>query len=149
MDESELNKQLVDIKKFIGTFASDELKSVKICFYPTFLIINLDERSGTGTHWIAMAIYQNNIYVCDPLGGIQPSATIPADFVNFLHLISEKRSLCLTRQLQHSDSDTCGLYCVTFVREMARLNCFSEFIRLFTSNLQQNDKLITFLNSRK
>ena len=146
MDENALNKQLSNIKRYIGTYASDELKNVKISFYPTFIIINLDERRGRGTHWIALAIYQNHLYICDSLGGVQPSKTFPQDFVNFLHVMTLERKLFITRQIQPLNSDTCGLYCITFIREMSRLNSFPEFIKLFSCNFKQNDQLIKFLN---
>ena len=146
MDESEINKRLKNVPNYIGTYAVDELSEIKVSFFPCFLIINLDSRIGGGTHWVAVGIYANELYVCDSLGGLIPDRIKPRALINFLHIFSLTRNLFITKQLQESFSGTCALYCITFVQQMSKFNCFGEFLRLFTNNLHRNDLLIKFIN---
>ena len=146
MEESVINNQLKRVPNYLGSYAVDELHDLKVSYYPSFIIINLDERHGTGTHWIAVAIYQNTIYLCDSLGGINPTRTIPIQLINFLHAFTTKRKLCITKQLQPKSSGTCGLYCILFIHEMSQNHSFTEFLRFFTTDLHQNDILVKFLN---
>ena len=146
MDEWEINRRLRKIKNYLGTFALDELNDVKVSFYPTFIVINLDFRENQGTHWIAVAVYATELFVCDSLGGIIPDERLPKNIISFLAPFVSERQVLFTRQLQPLDSGTCGLYCITFIQQLSKYNCICEFLRLFTSDLMNNDKVIKFLN---
>ena len=143
MNEQKLNSLLQTVPNYQGSFAVNELNQVKLRF-PTFLVVNLDDRSGKGTHWIGLAIYMKSVYICDTLGGLLPDSKSPKEWVYFLKMISTNRQLVVTRKL--SDKGLCGLFCVTFIKEMSRTNDFSEFISLFSSNLSTNDTVVKFLN---
>ena len=146
MDEKRINLLLKNVPNYQGSFAVDELNEIKVSFYPTFVVINLDKRENEGTHWIAIAIYQTQMFICDSLGGLLPDETFPQPLVDFIYPLAKMRKLHITKQLQPLNSTLCGLYCVTFIKEMAEHNCFSEFIRLFSTNYLQNDTLVKFLN---
>jgi hypothetical protein len=62
MDENEINQKLRKTENYLGTFSIDELDSLRISLYPSFFIVNLDLRKNVGTHWIAIALFLNNIY---------------------------------------------------------------------------------------
>ena len=51
MDESEINKSVRNVDGYLGTFARNELESLKISHYPSFMIVNLDQREGDGGRW--------------------------------------------------------------------------------------------------
>ena len=144
MNEQRLNKLLKNVSNYQGSFAVDELDQVKIN-YPTFLVVNLDARGARGNHWIGVAIYLNTVYICDTLGGLLPDNKFPLKWVYFLKLISTNRKLIITKRL--SDKGLCGLFCVTFVKEMSRKNNFCDFISLFSSDLSTNDTVVKFLNT--
>ena len=146
MEENEINHQLRNVENYLGSYAIDELNEIKVSNYPSFIVLNLDTRNGIGMHWIALAIYFNEIYVCDSLGGIIPDGSMPQPLIDFLHIFSSSRKLYVTKQLQHTSSGTCGLYCITFIKQMSKFNNFGEFLRLFTDNFYQNDIIIKFLN---
>ena len=116
MDENEINKNLRSVSGYLGSFAINELESLKISHYPTFIIVNLDERGNEGTHWIALAMYLNDVYVCDSLGTLLPSNVFPDKLINFLYRITFRRKLHITRQLQSASSTSCGLYCIFFLK---------------------------------
>ena len=103
MDEFQLNRKLRKEKNYLGSFALDELNEIKIDIFPSFLIINLDNRENTGTHWIALAVFENVVYICDSLGGLLPDESIPTPLVNFLHVLLISRKLYITTQLQPID----------------------------------------------
>ena len=149
MDEKAINRKLKNVKNYLGTFALDELNEIKINSLPSFFIINLDHRKyGEGTHWIAIGVYRKTLFICDSLGGLKPDDSFPTELVNFLNALLARRKLEMTKQLQPSESDTCGFYCVTFVKEMAKTNNFNDFLTLFTDNFYSNDRVIKFLNKR-
>ena len=144
MNEQELNQLLKSEKNYLGSFAADELNQVKIRDSPSLLIVNYDNRSDTGSHWIGVAIFLKDVYICDSLGGIAPTRNLSQGWINFLYLLSRSRNITLTNQLQPIDSSLCGLYAVTFVKEMAS-GSFEDFLRLFTTNVNTNDEIIQFL----
>jgi len=146
MDENQINHLLKNVPNYQGSFAVDELNEIKVSFYPTFVVINLDKRENAGTHWIALAIYQSQIFVCDSLGGILPDKTFPQQLIDFVYPLAKTRKLHITNQLQPLSSKLCGLYCISFIKEMSEHNCFCEFLRLFGTNYEQNDNVVKFLN---
>ena len=149
MYENEINQNLKNVASYLGSFALDELNEIKISTFPIFLVINLDTRSEIGSHWIALAIYMTDIYLCDSLGGIKPTTRMPNCLINFLHRLVLTRKLHMTCRLQPIESDLCGYYCILFVKEMFIHNCFSEFLSLFTRDTSRNDEIVKFLNKRK
>ena len=148
MLENQLNGRLKSAKRFVGSYAADELKDVELKFYPSFLVINLGEHNLLGSHWIALAIYDNDIYICDSLGGITPDKKVPVEIINYLDLVSKHRTLYITKQLQPLTSDKCGEYCVLFVKEMLKNHSFCQFLSLFTLEKERNDKIVNFLTKK-
>ena len=146
MLESELNKHLEKVKNYIGSFARNELHQIKIKTFPTFLVINLDTRQSYGTHWIALAVYQNEIYICDSLGGINPSSTLPIELIDYLNILTNHRQIFMTKQLQSINSEFCGQYCVLFIKQMSENNSFCQFLSMFTRDKHRNDSIVLFLN---
>lgn len=144
MNEQHLNNLLRNVPNYLGSFAADELNEVKITENPTLLVVNYDERSDKGSHWIGVAIFLKDVYICDSLGGIAPTKRLSQGWINFLYLLSRSRNLIITKQLQPIDSAFCGLYVATFVKELSR-NTFEDFLRLFTEDLRKNDVIVQFL----
>lgn len=146
MDEKTINEALKNERGYLGSYALDELSDVKVSFYPSFIVLNLDFRANEGSHWIAIGIYDSQLLICDSLGGILPDARLSKNLANFLAPLVCNRKIIMTRQLQSLDSGTCGLYCIFFIKQLAKYNCVCEFLRLFTTDYQRNDKVIKFLN---
>ena len=144
MNENQINVLLKNVQNYQGSFALDEIGQIETKSIPEFFILNLDIRAGGGNHWIAFAIYQNEVYICDSLGGLVPGKQFPKQLINFLHILTQNRKLYVTKQLQPLSSTKCGEYCVLFVKEMSKTN-FCSFLSLFTTNLYQNDKIVSFL----
>ena len=112
MDENEINEKLRKTNNYLGTYSLDELSSLRISIYPSYLIINMDLRGNSGTHWIGMALYHQDVYLCDSLGTLIPDKRFPIELINFLHLVSFNKKLHISKQLQSYSSNLCGKYCV-------------------------------------
>ena len=67
MDTNDINRLLLNKKKFIGVFALDKLpkKTIK---KPASLIINTDVSSKKGDHWVALVLTKNQAYYFDSFG---------------------------------------------------------------------------------
>ena len=145
MLESELNRRLRKVKNYIGSYARDELKQIQIKLFPTFIVINLDKRESKGTHWISIAVYQNELFICDSLGGINPSQSLPVELIDFLNVLANHRTIFMTKQILPKFSVNCGKYCVLFVKQMSQNNSFCQFLSIFTKDRIRNDSIVTFL----
>ena len=137
--EDKINEDLADCENFLGTFAIDEILHIKIKQYPVQMVINFDKRENVGTHWIALSMYNNRIFICDPLGGLNIPASFPKELLIFLQTMVFQKQLFVTRQLQCLNSDTCGYYCILFIKIMCLNNRFSDFITLFDNDCNNND----------
>lgn len=143
--ENVINEKLKNVDNYLGTFALDELPTLKICQFPSYVVINLDVRSGIGKHWIAIALYINDIYICDPLGTLLPDKSFPNQLVNFLYICCHMKKVHISKRLQQKHSATCGLYCIEFVHDMSVHHNFTYFLSTFTRNYKQNDHRIKYL----
>lgn len=103
---------LKKFKSFSGVYAHDQLpKQIKRLDSG---IINLDESTGTGSHWVA---YYNNgkdkdVYYFDSFGVMPDERTI-----KFLET-SGKRIKYNTSQIQDIVSNRCGWYTIHFLKNM-------------------------------
>ena len=140
--EDNLNAELANCDNYLGTFALDEILNIKIKEYPVNLVINLDKRKNGGLHWIALCIHPNSIYICDSLGGLNPSETFPSELIIFLNTMVFQKQLFVTSRLQCLTSNTCGYYCILFVKLMCKNNNFNLFQSLFSADCKDNDENI-------
>ena len=129
---------------FIGCYAEDQLESLKITSFPSFLIVNIDSSQMKGSHWIAIGIFKDQIEIFDSLGfDIFNWARVPCTLLNFLHNLSVSRKVIVAPCIQSSTSFLCGFYSIYFV--IRRLfSSFSETVNCFNrSNLEHNDVILT------
>ena len=119
MEEEKINNLLCKINGYIGTYSLDEIEKLSVRIFPSFMVINLDLRSGIGTHWIAVALFLNDVYVCDSLGALIPTERIPTELTNFLFRVSFNKRLHVSQQLQPINSTKCGLYSTYFVKSIS------------------------------
>ena len=141
LDEKTIESILSCQNSFVGCFASDEL-SHHIFKSPCFIIVNLDERNMSGSHWIAIGLFANKLEIFDPLGfDIFAWPTLPCDLLYFLHKYSFSRRVLVSKRIQSNDSQLCGLYCIYYV--LSRQNhSFQNLQSLFSSNISLNDSIL-------
>ena len=126
---------------FVGCFAADELSNLVIKS-PCFIIVNLDKRKMTGSHWIAIGCFKNKLEIFDPLGfDIFAWPRISCDLLFFLHKYSFSRKILFSKRIQAINSQNCGLYCIYYVMTR-KFKSFSLLQSIFSSNLNLNDSIL-------
>ena len=144
---SEINKLLSCSPNFIGCFAENELKNIKLKSFPCFLIVNLDHEKLSGSHWISLLITRSQVEIWDTLGfRLLDWPRIPCHLLNFLHNLVVKRKVIVSRRIQSESSVLCGFYCIFFVLCRPFLS-LSKLMCHFDSKLSLNDtRLIKFFS---
>ena len=137
---TQITSILSSTRYFIGVYAQDQVSSITISAYPSYLIVNLDSRKLPGSHWIAVGVFANKLEIFDPLGfDIFTWPHIPCELLSFLLKFSVGRSVKVSKQIQSSKSVLCGFFCIFYVlcRNVHRL---SQLQKLFSNKLYKNDK---------
>ena len=102
-------------------------------------IINLDEYSDIGTHWIALYVKNNDITYFESFG----VEHIPKEIIKFIKNRNIKANIF---RIQAYDSIMCGYFCIGFIDFMFKGKTLTEYTNLFSPNdFKRNDH--TILNS--
>ena len=98
-------------------------------------VINLDEYSDIGTHWVALYVLNNVIYF-DSFG----VENIPKEIKVF---ISNKNIKTNFFRIHGYDSIMCGYFCIGFINFMLAGETLTDFTDLFSpNNFKKNDDII-------
>ena len=109
--------------RFNGVYSRDNLPMIKDGEH----VINLDEYSDTGTHWIALYILNNDVTYFDSFG----VEHIPKEIKTF---IGNKKIKTNIFRIQAYDSITCGYFGIGFIDFMLAGKPLTDFINLFSPN---------------
>ena len=91
-------------------------------------VINLDEYSDIGTHWIALYVKNNNIAYFDSFG----VEHIPKEITK---LIGRKNVITNIFRIQAYDSIMCGYFCIGFIGFIFKGKTLTEYTNyLFSAN---------------
>ena len=126
--------------RFAGVYFRDNLQKIKDGAY----IINLNEYSDIGTHWVALWVNNNNVTYFDSFG----VEHIPKKIKAFIGC-----SLPITTNIfrvQAYDSVMCGYFCIGFIDFILKGKTLTEFTNLFSpNNFEKNDDIILkyFMNN--
>ncbi|SRR6266700_181399 len=137
MDTITINKNLNNLKGFIGTFPRDGLP--KRVATPCSLVVNTDPSHGQGQHWIAIFIDKNGVGEYFDSYGLAP---LYKEFIDFLNNNCSNGYFYNNKMLQCLTCVTCGHYCIAYIKIRTNGISYNEFIKLFTNNQLMNDKLI-------
>ena len=133
MKNFEIQKYYQDEPRFNGVYSRDNLPKIKDGAY----VINLDEHSDIGTHWVSLYVYNNDVSYFDSFG----VEHIPKEIKAFLG-----RSLSITTnifKIQAYDSIMCGYFCIGFIGFMLAGKTLTEHTNLFSpNNFKKNDDII-------
>ena len=107
-------------------------------------IVNLDDSSGGGTHWVAYHVDKDNAFYCDSFGALPPQECV--DLWNSQH----KKIIYNELQFQDLKSTMCGFFALGFVFTMvrkgkgSRISAFKNFLSLFDyQDKKKNDQIIS------
>ena len=110
--------------RFNGVYSRDNLPDkIKDEVY----VINLDEYSDIGTHWIAMYVNTKTVRYFDSFG----VEHIPKEIKNF---INNKNIIANSFRIQAYDSVMRGYFCIRFINLMLKGYSLRDFTNLFSPN---------------
>ena len=90
-------------------------------------IINLDEYSDIGTHWIALYALNNNVTYFVSFG----VEHIPKEIKKFI----DKSTIAINiSRIQAYDSVMCGYFCIGFIDFMLAAKTLADFTNFFSPN---------------
>ena len=129
----EIQKYYQNEPRFNGVYSRDNLPKIKDGAY----VINLDEYSDIGTHWVALYVHNNDVTYFDSFS----VEHIPKEVKAFID-----RSLSITTnifRIQACDSIMSGYFCIGFIDFMLAGKTLIEFTNLFSpNNFKKNDDII-------
>ena len=98
-------------------------------------VINLDEYSGIGTHWIALYINKKTFTSFDSFGVEQ----IPKEISKF---INNKNIIANIFRVQAYDSTICGYFCIGFIDFILKGKKLTDFTNPFSpNNFKENEDI--------
>ena len=99
-------------------------------------VINLDEYSDIGTHWIAFYVSTKTVTFFDSFG-VEHNPEEIKKFINNKNIIAN------IFRLQAYDSVMCRSFCIEFFDFMVKGNNLTDFTNLFSPNdFKKNDDII-------
>ena len=128
----EIQKYYQNEPRFNGVYSRDNLPKIKDGAY----VINLDEYSDIGTHWIALYIQNNDVTYFDSFG----VEHIPKEIITFIGNKNIKTNIF---RIQEHDSIMCGYFCIGFIDFMLVGKNLTDLTNLFSPhNFKINDDII-------
>ena len=110
--------------RFDGVYSRDNLPAkIKDGVY----VINLDEYSDVGTHWVALYVNNKTVTYFDSFG----IEYIPREIKKF---INNKKIIANIFRIQAYDSVMCGYFCIGFIGFRFKDNSLIDFTNLFSPN---------------
>ena len=107
--------------RFNGVYSRDNLPDkIKDGAY----VIDLDEYSDIGTHWVVLWVNINNVTYFDSFG----VEHIPKEIKTFIKNRNIKTNIF---RIQAYDSIMCGYFCIEFIDFMLKGNTLTDFTKLF------------------
>ena len=129
----EIKKFYENKSRFNGVYSRDNLPNkLKDGAY----VINLDDYSDIGTHWVALWVNINNITYFDSFGVEHIPKEIKASIKN-------RNFKTNIFRIRAYDSIMCGYFCIGFIDFMLSGKTLTEFTYLFSpNNYKENDNII-------
>ena len=121
--------------RFNGVYSRDNLPDeIKDGAY----IINLDEYSDIGTHWVALYVNNKIVTYFDSFGVEHISKEVKKFIIN-------KNIIANIFRIQAYDSVMCGYFCIGFINYMFMGKSLTDYNSFFSqNNFKKNDGI--FLN---
>ena len=128
----EMKKCYQNEPRFNGVFSRNNIPKIKDGTY----IINLDEYSDIGTHWLALYVHNNNVTYFDCFG----EEPVPKEIRTFINNKNIKTNIF---RIQAYDSIMCGYFCIGFIDFMLAGKKLTDYTNLFSPyDFSKNDDII-------
>ena len=116
----EIQKYYQNESRFNGVYSRDNLPKIKDGAY----IINLDEYSDIGTHWVALYLQNNNVAYFDSFG-------VEHILKRIKTFIKNKNIKINIFRIHPYNSIMCGYFCTGFIDFIFAGKTLTEFTNLF------------------
>ena len=124
MTNFEIQKYYQNEPRFNGVYSRDNLPNkIKDGAY----VINLDEYSDIGTHWIALYALNDNVTYFDNFGAEHISK-------EFEKVINDKNIQANIYRMQAYDSVMCGYFRIEFIDFILKDKSLTDFTKLLSPN---------------
>ena len=120
----EIQKYYQNESRFNRGYSRDNLPN-KITYWA--YVINLDEYSDIGTHWIALYALNDNVTYFDSFG-------VEHNRKEILKFIGNKNIQGNIFRIQTHNSVMCGYFCIGFIDFMLKDKSLTDFTNLFSPN---------------
>lgn len=126
-------------KLFYRVCACDMLPKKVSYVHDWIIIVNLDESSRKGSHWVGIFLTRltRTLFFFDSYG-MQPNNKYINEFIS----THAKNTFWNNRQLQSFYSYCCGEYCCMFAHTMAKGDVLACFMRQFNDKYHRNDEKV-------
>ena len=134
-----IQKYYQNESRFNGVYSRDNLPNkIKGGAY----VINLDEYSDIGTHWVALYVKNNDITYFDSFG----VEHIPKEIIKFIGRTSvNKNTITNIFRIPEYDSIMCGCFCIGFIDSMFKGKSLTDYINIFSPyDLKKNDDILLY-----
>ena len=129
----EIQKYYENESRFNGVYSRDNFPKIKDGVY----VINLDEYSDIGTHWVALWVNNSNSVTYFGSFGV---GHIPKEIKTFINNKNIKTNIF---RIQAYYSIMCGYFCIRFIDFMLKGKTLTEYTNLFSpNNFKKNDDII-------
>ena len=113
--------------RFNGVYSRDNFpEKIKDGAY----LINLDEYSDIGTHWIALYVNTKTVTYFDIFG----VEHIPKEIKKYINNKNIIYIISKIYRIQEYDSVMCGYFCIGFIDFVSKGNSLTDFTNLFSPN---------------
>ena len=138
---NEILQLLNCVPNFLGCFAQNSVDSLFLQSLPCTFLVNVDSANEPGSHWLALALFDDTIEIFDPLGfKFYNWQSVPCHLLTFIHSEAASKKLYISSQIQSLTSNLCAFYCMYFVIERV-FRSFHSITADFSSPCK-NDELL-------
>ena len=136
MTSHQINKELLNEPTYLGCYPSNRIPWIRS--FPSTIIVNTREHTHPGQHWVAFHFNREYCLYFDSFG-------FPILEDDIFHTIKNFYPTVIYNQkcIQDITSQSCGKFCIAFVKSVFSLESFDSFINSFNFNrLSLNDNIV-------
>ena len=141
MDNYQIKRKVGNDPRFSGVFCPEELPELEK--RPVGMIINLDKCGGEGTHWVTYWINKDGSGEFFDSFGRPPNNRI---IKNYISKTCKELTYSQTT-LQHADAETCGMYCIFYLKHKLQNKSMNDILQHFTKIPLLNELIINTIES--
>ena len=128
-----IKSYLAEDDNFFGCFAKDKLP-----IFPKSLIIDIDDSSKPGDHWVALVLFKTKGFYFD-------SISLPIVDLSILRFLKPYKKVTYSSTCipDVASSNQCRQFCIAFIKNVRSKISYHKFVSMFNEvNLKYNDYIV-------